>query len=201
MKKIVATLILCSTAAFAVDVDKVVDRTFSTPGSVKPAFEKVDKNFAAVKTAVDAVTVTANAAQPADSDLTDLADGSLTGSKVGAGVPFASISGGLSSATVTVTRLVSSGTMTLDGRTPVVGYSTQPLVLDFFAGVTNGQVIAYTGGAYAAVPAVVVGYTHLTGAFAPTTNCYAHSKTISNCVVVCEEGLKVDVVITGARNY
>lgn len=103
--------------------------------------------------------------------------------------------------TTTVTRLVASGTMTLDGRTPVVGYSTQPIVADFFPACTNGQVITYAGGAFGSLPAVTVSYAHTTGAFAPTTNCYVHTKTATGCVVVCEDGLKVDVIVLGGRNY
>jgi len=67
MKKLAAVLSLFAVSAFAVDVETIVDGNFSTPASVRSSFLKVDRNTAALKTAVEAVT-TADAAVKVTAD-------------------------------------------------------------------------------------------------------------------------------------
>ena len=102
--------------------------------------------------------------------------------------------------TTTVTRLLTT-TARVNGRTPVQSYSaTSNLVLDMFAGCTNGQVVTFSNGAYAARPSVVASYSTTSTAQGATTNCEIHSITLSNCVVVCEAGKTVDLVLVGVRD-
>jgi len=88
MKTLSASLVLVSClAAYAVDFTPVNSPNISSPGSIKPMAKEIDRNFAAAKVAIDA-------AQSLDADLTDLADGSLTGSKVGSGIPAGNVTTG-----------------------------------------------------------------------------------------------------------
>ena len=199
MKKlglIVLGIVFSAGLGMAVDLEVVDYAGFSTPSSVRPAMQKIDRNFSALKTVVDAAPA---AYQPLDADLTDLADGSLTGSKVGTGVPFASISTGLSTATATVDRVVmTSGTV--NARTILQSASTTAnYVVDYWPACTNGQVITYMGGALLSEPSVLVSYSTTSTTQTITTNAQIHSKTVSNCVVECEAGLTVDVIVMGPR--
>ena len=160
MKRILFALaMVASVTAMAVDVETIVDNKFSTPGSVKPAFEKVDRNTAALKVAVEAVKVTSDAAQPADSDLTDLADGSLTGSKVGTGIAAGNVTTGSLPANVM--------TNVLNGM--------------FRSGVcTNGETISFVP-AMAATPTVVGAYIGIprNGDGTVVTNCHFYLDSVS----------------------
>lgn len=62
MKKLMtAVFAMCAATALAVDVETVVDANFSVPASVKPAMQKVDRNTAALKSAVETGVTTATA--------------------------------------------------------------------------------------------------------------------------------------------
>lgn len=145
MKKLVALFTVLAVPVFAVDFEKVVDANFSVPSSVKPAMQKIDRNLAAAKTAIDA-------AQTADADLTDLADGSLTGSKVGTGIAAGNVTTGMLPATVLTNAMtvlmeqfIQSGTCT-NGQTIsfTPAFSSTPMVAGAFFGVPrdgNGALV------------------------------------------------------------
>lgn len=101
--------------------------------------------------------------------------------------------------TTTVTRLVAT-TAKIDNRTPVLSYSAvSTLQMAHEIGATNGQVVAY-GITYAgALPAVVVSYSMADGTGVMTNIPYVHSKTYTNCVVVCDEGKTVDLMVFGLK--
>ena len=82
----------------------------------------------------------------------------------------------------------------------VTSYSASARVcVDFQAGLTNGQTYTYAVGALGAVPGISATYSTTSTAQSPTSSVEVISKTISNCVIVCQEGCTVDLTLIGVR--
>ncbi len=123
MKKLFALAVVLVTPilATAVDFQPLYSSGLSSPGSIALMAQKLDANFTAAKTAIEA-------AQTLDADLTDLADGSLTGSKVGTGIAAGNVTTGNLPVAVMTNALAgtafTTNTLTGDGVTNVFIWST-----------------------------------------------------------------------------
>lgn len=82
----------------------------------------------------------------------------------------------------------------------VTSYSASSRVcVDFQSGLSNGVTYTYAVGALAAVPGITATYSTTSTAQSPTSSVEVISKTISNCVIVCQEGCTVDLTLIGVR--
>lgn len=101
--------------------------------------------------------------------------------------------------TTTVTRLVATE-IALSSRSPVVAHNGASIYqLAYTPACTNGQVVSFSVTFVGALPAVLVSYSTDGGSVACTNLPYVHSKSYTNCVVVCDEGKTVDLVAYGIK--
>lgn len=162
MKKlsVFAAVIVTAVSSFAVDIEPCFVSGFSVPASIPGFAQKVDRNNAALKTAVEA-------AQTADADLTDLADGSLTGTKVGTGIAAGNVTTGNLPANVMTNGLPAALEAIIQTGT-----------------CTNGQTISFTP-AFSATPILSATYYGLveTNANGAAPSLYISSISASSFVV------------------